>query len=205
VPCDVSIKAEKKSLTASERNPLARQQWQQEMAAPIANRLVFLDECGTHLALTRLYGWAPRGQRLRACVPKNRGQNTTLLGALSHQGIIAAMTIEGAADGLAFEAFVEAFLVPVLQPGQIVILDNLNTHKNQRVRELIEDAGCSLRFLPTYSPDLNPIELAWSKVKGYLRGQGIFAWCGCQRARKLGKRNRSSLGLGDHSRCSKLV
>ena len=137
-----------------------------------AHQLVFVDECGSHLALTPLYAYAPRAERAVGSVPKNRGQNTTILGALTLSGIEAAMTLEGAADGAAFEVFVEHIVLPVLSPGQIVVMDNLNIHKNQRVRQLIEGVGCWVWFLPTYSPDLNPIELAWSKLKEYLRRVG---------------------------------
>jgi transposase len=105
-------------------------------------------------------------------VPKNRGENTTILGALSWSGVQAVMTLEGAADTLAFEAFVEQVLCPTLQPGQIVVMDNLSIHKSGKARQWIEKCGCQLWFLPTYSPDLNPIEQAWSKLKAYLRRVG---------------------------------
>ena len=131
-----------------------------------------MDESGSHTSLALLYGWAPRSERLVESLPKNRGENTTLLGALSWQGVQAMMTVEGAADTLAFEAFVEQVLCPTLQRGQIVVLDNLSIHKSLRARELIEGCGCQLWFLPTYSPDLNPIEQAWSKLKAYLRRAG---------------------------------
>jgi transposase len=139
------------------------------MAGVASEQLVFLDECGSHLSLTPLYGYAPRGQRALGQVPKNRGPNTTILGALSAQGVVAAMTLEGAADGATFASFVQHVLVPVLHPGQIVVLDNLSIHKSQRVRQWIEAVGCQVWFLPTYSPDFNPIEKAWSKLKAYLR------------------------------------
>ena len=121
--------------------------------------------------MTPLYGWAPRHERAVASVPKHRGQNTTILGALSWRGMQAVMTLAGAADTVAFEVFVEQLLCPSLQPDQIVVLDNLSIHKSERVRELIEGCGCALWFLPTYSPDLNPIEQAWSKLKAFLRQQ----------------------------------
>lgn len=131
-----------------------------------------MDESGSHTSLTPLYGWAPKAERVCASVPKNRGENTTILGALSWSGVQAAMTLEGAADTLAFEAFVEWVLCPTLQPGQIVVLDNLSIHKSGRARQLIAKCGCQLWFLPTYSPDFNPIEQAWSKLKAYLRRVG---------------------------------
>jgi len=134
--------------------------------------LVFIDECGSHLALTPLYAYAPRGERAWGSVPKNRGENTTILGALALGGIAAAMTIEGAADTLTFEAFIEHCLVPVLPVGSLIVMDNLSIHKSAKVRALLEQAGCWVVFLPTYSPDLNPIELAWSKLKEGLRRAG---------------------------------
>ena len=132
-------------------------------------QFVFVDECGSHIALTPLYGWAPRGQRAWSRVPRNRGQNITILGALSWSGVQAAMTLEGAADTVAFETFIEHILMPTLMPGQIVMMDNLSIHKSQCTRALIESRGCSLLYLPSYSPDFSPIEQAWSKLKTYLR------------------------------------
>ena len=163
------LDAQKKSVKASERDEAARQVWRESMALVAAARLVFVDECGSHTSLTPLYAYAPRDERAVGSVPKNRGENTTILGALNAEGLQAAMTVEGAADGAVFEAFVEQVLCPTLQPGQIVIMDNLSTHKSARIRELIEERHCRLWFLPTYSPDLNPIEMAWSKLKAYLR------------------------------------
>lgn len=125
--------------------------------------------------MTKPYGWAPQSERAFESVPKNRGGNTTILGALSWNGVQAALTLEGAADTLAFEAFVEQVLCPTLEPGQIVILDNLSIHKSNKAREMIEGCGCRLWFLPTYSPDLNPIEQAWSKLKSHLRRQAARA------------------------------
>lgn len=119
--------------------------------------------------MTPLYGWAPKSERAIESVPKNRGRNTTIIGALGWQGVQAAMTLEGAADTLAFEAFVEQVLCPTLEPEQIVVMDNLSIHKSARVREMIEECGCQLWFLPTYSPDFNPIEQAWSKLKAFLK------------------------------------
>ena len=131
--------------------------------------MVFVDESGTHLAMTPHYGRAPRGQRIVGSAPRTHGPNTTLLAAMSPAGITAAMTLEGAADRDAFEVFVAQVLVPSLLPGQTVIWDNLSVHKSVVARRMIEAAGCQVRFLPPYSPDFAPIEQAFSKLKTVLR------------------------------------
>jgi len=133
---------------------------------------VWVDECGTHTSMTRLRARAPRGERAIGSVPRNRGKNTTLIAAMTLQGAMgASMAVEGSTKAFVFEAsYVERFLAPSLRPGQVVVvMDNLGAHKTGRVRELIEGRGCELWFLPAYSPDLNPIEEAFSKVKGRLR------------------------------------
>jgi transposase len=132
-------------------------------------QLVVVDECGSHIALTPLYARAPKGQRARDSVPRNRGKHTTLIASLTVEGIGASMIIEGAANGVAFEAYVEHMLVPSLQKGQMVVMDNLRVHQTARVRQLIEEKGCQLRFLPAYSPDFSPIEETFSKLKTGLR------------------------------------
>lgn len=120
--------------------------------------------------MTSSYAYAPRGERAYSSVPKNRGENTSLLAAMSlDEGVCAAMTLTGAVDGVAFEVYVKQVLCPKLRAGQIVVLDRLNVHKNQRVREAIEAKGCTMLFLPGYSPDLNPIELAFSKLKTWVK------------------------------------
>ncbi len=159
----------KKSLAASERNEQDRAHWRKQGSPLPAKQLVFVDECGSNIALTPLYGRAPKGQRATDRVPRNRGKNTTLIASLSLEGIGASMIIEGAANAAAFEAYVEHVLVPSLVKGQIVVMDNLRVHKSARVRHLIEEQGCHLLFLPAYSPDFSPIEEAFSKVKAYLR------------------------------------
>jgi transposase len=159
----------KKSLAASERHEHDRASWRKQVSPLPAKQLVFVDECGSNIALTPLYGRAPKGQRATDSVPRNRGKNTTLIASLSLEGIGASMIIEGAANGVAFEAYVEPILVPSLVKGQIVVMDNLRVHKSARVRHLIEEQGCQLLFLPAYSPDFSPIEEAFSKVKAYLR------------------------------------
>lgn len=119
--------------------------------------------------MTRLYGRAPKGQRVIGSVPQNWGRNITMLAALSVTGVAAAMTVEGATDTDVFCAYVSQVLSPTLRPGDIVVMDNLSAHKAQRVRELIEASGARLVYLPPYSPDFNPIERCWSKIKTYLR------------------------------------
>jgi transposase len=131
---------------------------------------VWVDECGTHTSMTRLRGRAPKGERAYGSVPRNRGKNTTLIASMTLEGAMGeCMAVEGSTKAFVFEAYVERFLGPSLRPGQIVVMDNLSAHKTGRVRELIEGRSCELWFLPSYSPDLNPIEEAFSKVKGHLR------------------------------------
>ena len=120
--------------------------------------------------MTRLRARAPRGKRAYGKVPRNRGKNTTLIAAITLEGAMGeSMTVEGATDALAFEAYVEHFLAPTLSEGQVVVLDGLGAHRTQRVRELVETTGAELLFLPSYSPDLNPIEEAFSKIKNIVR------------------------------------
>lgn len=133
---------------------------------------VFVDESGIATDLARRYGRAPGGQRARGTVPYGRWETLTILGGLSLEGLVACMTVTGATDTPVMVAFTQQVLVPALRPGQVVVMDNLSPHKAPRVRALIEAAGCRLLFLPPYSPDLNPIEQAWSKLKTLLRGVG---------------------------------
>jgi transposase len=121
--------------------------------------------------LTPLYGWAPRGERARAQAPRNRGPNTTVLAALTSEGVLAAMRIEGPTNTEVFLTYLDRVLCPALRPGRVVVMDQLNVHKAAAVRQRIETCGCRLVFLPAYSPDFNPIEEAFSKLKTYLRRQ----------------------------------
>lgn len=139
------------------------------MAGIAAERLVFVDESGATIRLTPLVGRAPRGQRCVGQVPRNWGASTTLLAGMTWDGIAAALLVEGATDQVVFETFVAEVLAPTLVPGQIVVWDNLSVHKSPRARQAIAARGCALRFLPPYSPDFNPIELAFSKLKAELR------------------------------------
>jgi transposase len=134
-----------------------------------ANDLVFVDESGTQTNMTPRTSRAPCGQRAYGAAPRNHGKNTTLIAALGASGMGAAMTLEGAADADAFVAYLRHFLVPTLTAGQIVIMDNLSVHKDQRVAPLIAGAGCRLVYLPAYSPDMTPVEQAFSKIKTFLR------------------------------------
>jgi transposase len=123
--------------------------------------------------MSRLYARAPRGERAYGKVPRNRGKNTTLISAITLEGAMGeSMAVEGATDAEAFEAYVEHFLAPSLEEGQVVVLDGLGAHRTQRVRELVEGRGADLVFLPSYSPDLNPIEEAFSKIKSIVRKVG---------------------------------
>ena len=139
------------------------------MAEFIASRLKFIDESGNNLALTRLFGRAAPGARIAEGVPQNRGENVTLRAALSLSGVEAAMTVNGAVDGEVFLTYVREVLSPTLRAGDIVVMDNLRAHGVAGVREAIEAKGARLEYLPPYSPDLNPIEKCWSKVKTALR------------------------------------
>jgi len=142
-----------------------------------ARRLVFIDESGFHTSMTCLRARAPKGERAYGKVARNRGKNTTLIASISLQGVMGeAMSIEGATDAEVFEAYVEHFLAPTLTEGQVVVLDGLGAHRTQKVKELIEAKGeakgADLLFLPSYSPDLNPIEEAFSKIKNIVRKAG---------------------------------
>jgi transposase len=140
------------------------EEWRAQLA-----HLKFIDESGTTLGFTRRFGRARPGQRVVEGTPGDSGTHYTLIAALSTQGIQAPWILKGAMDGAAFEVYVEQVLIPTLRPGDIVLMDNLSFHKAPRIRRLIESVGARLEFLPPYSPDLNPIELCWSKIKTALR------------------------------------
>jgi transposase len=132
-------------------------------------RLVFIDETGTSTNMARLRGRCRRGQRLLAKVPHGHWKITTFVAALRHDAITAPFVIDEPMNATIFLAYLEQCLVPTLKPGDIVVMDNLSAHKNEKVRETIEAAGAELRYLPPYSPDLNPIEQAFAKLKAHLR------------------------------------
>jgi transposase len=131
--------------------------------------VVFLDETSTHTSFTRTHGRAPKGERVVGQAPRNHGPNISCLAALSSTGICSALAIPGPVDGEVFQTWLQAELLPRLTAGTTIVLDNLSVHRGAGVRALVAAAGCSLRFLPAYSPDFNPIELTFSRLKTYLR------------------------------------
>lgn len=163
----------RKSLSATEQNSERvlelRRRFIDKIGSLPSGKLVFINETGSNIAMTRPYGRALRGTPVYERVPRNRGTVTTVIGALTIAGLEAVMTIEGGTSGAVFLAYVERVLAPILQPGDIVVLDNVGAHRDRRVRQVIEDLGATLMFLPPYSPDLNPIELCWAKFKDLLR------------------------------------
>ena len=152
----------------------ARTVWRDEAAEINPARFVFLDESGFDTRLTRTHARAPRGQRAHGKAPGGRWQRLTLIGALALDGLCAAMTVAGATTTAVFHAFITQVLIPALlreRPDAIVVMDNLAPHKAALVRKALEAAGIRYRYLPAYSPDMNPIELAWAKLKAYLRAK----------------------------------
>jgi len=167
------VAAQKKSPVAQERDEEVRGLWRWLASHFDARRLVFIDESGFHTSMTRLRARAPRGKRAYGKVPRNRGKNQTLIASITLEGGMGeAIAIKGSTDAELFETYVEEFLAPSLNEGQVVVLDGLGAHRTEKVRELIEARGAELLFLPSYSPDLNPIEEAFSKIKNIVRKIG---------------------------------
>ena len=148
---------------------LKRWLWQKAQEAMNLEKLVFIDESGARTNMTRLYGRAKAGQRVVDDVPAGHWCTTTMISSVRLDGSTACMVVDGATNKEVFLAYVQYILLPTLKPGDIVVLDNLSAHKNQETRDLIESVGAELWFLPPYSPDLNPIEKMWSKIKAILR------------------------------------
>ena len=146
-----------------------RRHWRDSQAVRDARRYVFLDECGVTTDLLRRYGRSPRGARLHDHTPCSHWEATTVVAALRPDAFTAPAVFDGPIDSDSFLAYVEQVLVPTLQPGDVVVLDNLAVHKQPAVRAAIEQAGAMLRFLPPYSPDFNPIEQVFAKLKAFLR------------------------------------
>jgi transposase len=161
----------KKSLAAAERVEADRQAFRQRVAHLDRRRLVFTDETGFHLALTRAYGRAARGQRVNQSVPRNHGRGVCLIGSLGLRGLVAPLSIEGAVDTLVFDAYVRHALVAQLRPKDIVLLDNLPVHQASQIEHAVTAVKAEVLWLPAYSPDFSPIENCWSKVKTLVRGR----------------------------------
>lgn len=155
-------------MSAVERNEAARQAWRVEMARVDPATCLFIDECGTHLAHTRAYARAPRGERAVGRVPRNRGAVTTLIASLTPTGMGPSRTRTGGTTKDAFLTYLREDLAPTLTPGQVVVLDNLGAPRARDGRAVVEGTGAQVRFLPAYSPDFNPIELAFGKLKAGL-------------------------------------
>ena len=160
-------------MVATERDEHKRSAFRERLKGVDPKRLIFVDESSTNVALTPRYGRAPKrapkGERARGRAPRNWGKNVTLISSIGSEGMGPSMSIEGPSDTDSFGIYVREILAPNLKAGRIVVMDNLSVHKGKWVRELIERRGCQLWFLPPYSPDFNPIEEAFSKVKALLR------------------------------------
>jgi transposase len=158
-------------MAAGERDEFLRAAWRLLFARAVGfERLVFVDEMGANVSLCSLYAWSRCGERAHAKAPRNWGKNITLLASITAGGLGPCLAVEGPTTREVFRNIPRArVLAPALPPGQVVVLDNLSAHKGGRVKEIVESAGCELLYLPPYSPDLNPIEQAFSKVKGLMR------------------------------------
>ncbi|SRR5258708_7036876 len=170
----MGLTRKEKTLGAIERDEEARRIFREVIKKLEAEKVVVVDESGSRIGMIPLYGRSPRGSRVYDQVIRNYGKNLTLLASMTLDGMQAVMTVEGAVDEATFEAFVRRVLLPTLRPGQIVIMDNLSSHTTPTIERLIEQTGCQIIFLPAYSPDLSPIEEAFSKLKAFLR------CCRCQ-------------------------
>lgn len=146
-----------------------RRAWKRRQPKLDPTKLVFIDESGAKTNMTRLRGRAPRGKRLHASAPCGRWESTTMISSVRLDGTTACMAVRGATNTEVFRAYVSGVLLPTLESGDIVVMDNLGAHKNCETISIIESAGAQVVFLPPYSPDLNPIEMMWSKVKSILR------------------------------------
>jgi transposase len=173
-PCHPPARTDtqKKSLIASERDAWERARFLVEQEDVEAADVVVIDEFGSNLDMTSRYARAPRGERAVASVPRNTPPNTTTISSLTTSGMGPSLMTEGGVTSAMFEAYVEHILGPTLRPGQVILLDNLSAHKSPRLRHLLAARGCQLWYLPSYSPDFSPIELAFAKIKAELRRLG---------------------------------
>jgi transposase len=158
---------------ASERAEAKRAAFRTQGAPLASERVLFVDEASTNTAMTRRYARAPRGERAYGRVPRNHGQNLSVIGALGVRGMVATMSVEGAVDTEIFAVVVTEVLTPALRPGDIVLLDNLQVHRASDIEQAVSSAGGEVIFLPSYSPDFSPIEPCWSKIKMFLRGCAV--------------------------------
>jgi transposase len=173
-------------VAARERNEAARTAWRAAVATHDPQQFVFVDESSTHTSLLRLYGWAPHDHRATGVVPRNHGHNTTLVATLTPDGLQEPwLLVDRAMNTDTFEWYIREQLAPHLQPGQVVVMDNLSAHKAARIREALTARGCDVLFLPPYSPDFTPIEQAFSKLKAILRGLGARTQEALQEAVRL--------------------
>lgn len=161
--------------------------WEQ-VAAIASERFVVVDETSVNIAMARRYARAPRGQRAYGRVPRNHGQNLSVIGAVGLRGVVASLSVEGAVDTIAFDVFVHRVLVPALQPGDVVLLDNLKVHHASQIETAVHKAHGTVVFLPPYSPDFSPIEQCWSKLKTFLRGARARTTRRLQQALRAGLR-----------------
>jgi transposase len=163
------VDLQKKTLGATERDERKRSAFRERLEGVEPERLIFVDESSTNIAMVPRYARAPRGRRAFGKAPRNWGKNVTLISSMTTEGMGPSMSIQGSSDTESFGLYIREVLAPRLRVGQIVLMDNLSVHKAGWVRSLIEDKGCQLWLLPAYAPDLNPIEEAFSKVKNLIR------------------------------------
>jgi len=147
----------------------ARKNYKVWLWSVLAEKLVFIDETGMRLNMTRSHARAYKGMRAKGAQPKKKGKHVTMIGAMALSGVLTSVLLDGGTNTQVFLSFVEQCLLPVLWEGAIVVMDNLNVHKQEAVRALVESVKATVVFLPTYSPDFNPIELLWSKLKAFIR------------------------------------
>lgn len=157
-------------MRAAERNNYKRGWFRRRARHLNKRRFIFVDETAVNTAMTRRYGRAPRGERAYDSAPRNYGAHTSVIGAMGLRGMVAALTVEGAVDTDCFNAYAEQVLGPRLRPGDVVVLNNLTAHRASRIGEVAESRGAQVLWLAPYSPDFNPIEQCWSKIKTFLRG-----------------------------------
>jgi transposase len=163
------VDLQKKTLAATEGDERARSAFRERLRGVDPERLIFVDESSTNVALTPRYARAPKGERAHGKVPRNWGKNVTLISSITSEGMGPSLSIEGSSDTESFGLYIKNVLAPRLRAGQIVLMDNLSVHRSRWVRDLIEQRGCQLWLLPSYSPEMNPIEEAFSKVKNLIR------------------------------------